>query len=419
MRKRLFAALMCLCLIVSLLPAAALAADEDGVSISIGEYYVPGSKEHPAYATTDAATGAINPILDENFDPDTGTWNIKWDGETLTLDSATIIYNVDDIDAAISCTGNLKIELMGANTVTGRSCGIDSKGGITISGTGSLKVSGGDVSENGYDSYGIYAGGNVTVEGATVTASGGNGNAIEDYASYGIYADGDVTVEDADADVTATGGKAGVYSYGIRAYEGSVTISGDTVKATGGEAGDDSCGICADHGSVNISGGTVETTGGEAGGSSYGIYGTYNTFLGEGGKTGVTITGGNVTATGGTVSSDEAVSCGIYGSSGGVPTGISISGGTVTATGGEVTDGAKATASVEAALMQVSAYPAVRSQHGAGLRPLAVTPAISATTTELIPPPRSRKLRSWLAMTARMRVKSQMKMDMKTLKINT
>ena len=163
MRKRLFAALMCLCLIVSLLPAAALAADEDGVSISIGEYYVPGSKEHPAYATTDAATGAINPILDENFDPDTGTWNIKWDGETLTLDSATIIYNVDDIDAAISCTGNLKIELMGANTVTGRSCGIDSKGGITISGTGSLKVSGGAVSEKGYDSYGIYAEGNVTV----------------------------------------------------------------------------------------------------------------------------------------------------------------------------------------------------------------------------------------------------------------
>ena len=369
MRKRLFAALMCLCLIVSLLPAAALAADEDGVSISIGGYYdVLGSKEHPVYATTDAATGEINPILDENFDPTTGTWNIKWDGETLTLNGATIIYDEGvNSRAAISCTGNLKIELMGANTVTGRSCGIDSNGDITISGSGTLAVIGGDVSENGYASYGIYAGGNVTVEGANVTATGGNidddsygiyaggevtvegatvtasgGDVSENgYASYGIYADGDVTVEDADADVTATGGKAGVYSYGIRAYEGSVTISGGTVEATGGEAGDDSCGICADDGSVNISGGTVEATGGEAGGSSYGIYGTYNTFLGEGGKTGVTITGGNVTATGGTVSSDEAVSCGIYGSSGGVPTGISISGGTVTATGGEVTGGAK------------------------------------------------------------------------------
>ena len=103
-----------------------------------------------------------------------------------------------------------------------------------------------------------------------------------------------LTVED--ADVTATGGKAGVDSYGIRAFKGIVTISGGTVEATGGEAGGNSCGICADHGSVNISGGTVEATGGEAGGSSYGIYGTYNTSLGADSKTGVTITGGNVTA---------------------------------------------------------------------------------------------------------------------------
>ena len=366
MRKRLFAALMCLCLIVSLLPAAALAADEDGVSISIGEHYWLGSKEHPVYATTDAETGVITPLYG-NFDPATDPWNIKWDGETLTLNGATIIYDVYYIDAAISCTGDLKIELMGDNTVTGRSCGIDSNGDITISGSGTLAVIGGDVSENGYASYGIYAGGNVTVEGANVTATGGNidddsygiyaggdvtvegatvtasgGDVSENgYDSYGIYADGDVTVED--ADVTATGGKAGVDSYGIRAFKGIVTISGGTVEATGGEAGGNSCGICADHGSVNISGGTVEATGGEAGGSSYGIYGTYNTSLGADSKTGVTITGGNVTATGGKVtdSSDEAVSCGIYGSSGGMSTGISISGGEVTATGGEVTDGAK------------------------------------------------------------------------------
>ncbi len=342
MRKRLFAALMCLCLIVSLLPAAALAADEDGVSISIGGYYVPGSKDNPAYATTDAETGAITPI-----NPDTDPWNIRWDGETLTLNGAKIIYDEGvDSRAAISCTGNLKIELMGANTVTrtnspGSSRGIESKGDITISGSGTLAVSGGNAIDDA--SYGIYAGGNVTVEGATVTARGGE---AEYKSSYGIYAGGDVTVED--ADVTATGGEAGGSSYGIQAYEGIVTISGGTVEATGSEAGGDSCGICADDGSVNISGGTVEAIGGEAGGSSYGICGTYKTVKDESGKTGVTITGGNVTATGGKVSSDEAVSCGIYGSSGGVPTGISISGGevtatggTVTATGGEVTDGAK------------------------------------------------------------------------------
>ena len=377
MRKRLFAALMCLCLIVSLLPAAALAADEDGVSISIGYYDVPGSKDNPVYATTDEK-GDVKIIGfegTEDFDPDTDPWNIRWDGETLTLNGAKIIYDEGvDSRAAISCTGNLKIELMGANTVTrtnspGSSRGIESKGDITISGSGTLKVSGGDISIEDCASYGIYAGGNVTIEGATVTASGGNGNDI-DYASYGIYAGGDVTVEGAnvtasggngnaiyddsygiyaggdvtveDADVTATGGEAGGDSYGICAYEGIVTISGGTVEATGSEAGGDSYGLYAYEGGVTISGGTVEATGGEAGGDSYGLYGRIDK------ETGVTITGGNVTATGGKVSSDEAVSCGIYGSSGDVPTGISISGGevtatggTVTATGGEVTDGAK------------------------------------------------------------------------------
>ena len=164
--------------------------------------------------TTDAETGVITPLYG-NFDPATDPWNIKWDGETLTLNGATIIYDVYYIDAAISCTGDLKIELMGDNTVTGRSCGIDSNGDITISGSGTLAVIGGDVSENGYASYGIYAGGgNVTVEGANVTATGGN---IDD-DSYGIYAGGDVTVEG--ATVTASGGDVsenGYDSYGIYA----------------------------------------------------------------------------------------------------------------------------------------------------------------------------------------------------------
>ena len=295
---------------------SALLTDEGGSedpevsgSIFVGGVELTGSKESPAYATTNDS-GAVTKITDGDFVPAENNWNIQWDGATLTLNGAAITHGSDN-NAAIYYDEetDLKIVLEGDNTVTGpgtsnnfvNSYGIyvysdDSEVvTLTISGSGSLAATGGDATTYSGESYGIYTGGNVIITGGDVTATGG----AAEFQSYGIYA------------------------------RHNATISGGAVKATGGavtsseeDGGDASSGICADI--VTISGGEVTAKGGAVTSSgnnttSCGIYGS--SLFG-----GVIISGGAVTATGTTA---NAESYGIY-----TPNSdIEISGGTVTATG--------------------------------------------------------------------------------------
>ena len=85
MRKRILAIAMALCLIITLLPATALAADAE--TITIGGETLSGSEGSPAYAATDAATGAVT--KQESAEGAT----ITWDGSMLTLNNATIKGN--------------------------------------------------------------------------------------------------------------------------------------------------------------------------------------------------------------------------------------------------------------------------------------------------------------------------------------
>ena len=251
---------------------SALLTDEGGSedpevsgSIFVGGVELTGSKESPAYATTNDS-GAVTKITDGDFVPAENNWNIQWDGATLTLNGAAITHGSDN-NAAIYYDEetDLKIVLEGDNTVTGpgtsnnfvNSYGIyvysdDSEVvTLTISGSGSLAATGGDAATYSGESYGIYTGGNVIITGGDVTATGG----AAEFQSYGIYA------------------------------RLNATISGGAVKATGG--------------AVTSS----EEDGGDA---SSGIHADV-----------VTISGGEVTAKGGAVTSsgNNTTSCGIYGSS--------------------------------------------------------------------------------------------------------
>ena len=233
---------------------SALLTDEGGSedpevsgSIFVGGVELTGSKESPAYATTNDS-GAVTKITDGDFVPAENNWNIQWDGATLTLNGAAITHGSDN-NAAIYYDEetDLKIVLEGDNTVTGpgtsnnfvNSYGIyvysdDSEVvTLTISGSGSLAATGGDAATYSGESYGIYTGGNVIITGGDVTATGG----AAEFQSYGIYA------------------------------RLNATISGGAVKATGGavtsseeDGGDASSGIHADV--VTISGGTVIAQGG-------------------------------------------------------------------------------------------------------------------------------------------------------------
>ena len=317
--KRLMAILLCLCMALTLLPTAALAADE-GQTIYVGGVALTSTEATPTvYART--VGGAVTTGGASATD-----YNIKWDGSTLTLSGADIqgthgFSYTASASAAIYRTGGLEIELLDENKVSNpggesgiyHSFGIYAEGGLTISGSGSLAASGGKGTAG---SYGIYTDwGRVTVSGGgKVTATGGEAK----YYSYGIYADGGITVQS--GSITAEGGAAENESYGIYVTRETLAISGGTVHATGGEVSGEyaySFGIftlC----DITISGGTVHATGGSATGSyaeSCGIYVT---------RGDLTISGGTVNATGGTATG----SCGIY-----ATMGVTISGGEVTAEG--------------------------------------------------------------------------------------
>ena len=260
MKKRFFAIFLAVCLVVTLLPAGVLAAD--GETVSVGGVELSGSAQTPAYATTDSAGNVTVGGSEDSY-------NVKWSGETLTLNGATIKGNSGkgivyrDGDLTISLEGTNKIGE--ENDIYSDASGIHVDGDLTVEGDGTLDVvglnsgitasnarfSGGTVNATatvtaGVEPMGIYAG-SVTVDGGTVTAE------TEGYDGYGIYTDGGgVTVTG--GSVTAKGKENGIQT------QGNVKISGGKVVAEGGNVGI----FVAPHQgfSIKITGGEVTVTGG-------------------------------------------------------------------------------------------------------------------------------------------------------------
>ena len=168
-----------------------------------------------------------------------------------------------------------------------------------------------------------WDGSTLTLNNATITQGALGGAAIW------YYRDSDLNIALVGANtVTGPSGSGSGASYGIFAWDPNelidLTISGDgSLTVTGGGTVSESYGICTDNLIVQSGTGTVNATGGDGAEDSYGIY-AYD----------VTISGGDVTATGGTVnatSEDGAEdSFGIYAAND-----FTISGGAVTATGGD------------------------------------------------------------------------------------
>ena len=162
----------------------------------------------------------------------------------------------------------------------------------------------------------------VLADNTVNTIKGGDSDTL---TCYGIFADRSLTISGSGT-LNVTGGASTDGSYGIHVFRGSLTISGSgTLNVTGGATTSGqygSYGISADQ-NLTISGGTVTANGGTATTDSYGIYSK--------GKT--EISGGTVNATGGTATNDR--SYGIY-----TKKGLSISGtAKVNATGGTATNG--------------------------------------------------------------------------------
>lgn len=295
------------------------------------------------------------------------------DGNTVILYNANITVPDDNTWAGITCEGDAVIRLYGTNTVQGgkNSPGIYVPSGstLTIGGYGSLAATGrGGVTGSaprvsysggagiGGGSGSSKNGGNIVITGGTIDATGGayaagigggcssncgditisggivraNGtNAAGIGGGYysglnGSSSCGDITISGGTVVSTASQSVSGTkYGAGIGAGAsslcGNITITGGNVTATGGMSGIGSSSSksntnssISNCGHIEISGGTVSATAGSGTGISTGNS-----------TSDITISGGNVTATGASIGAGIGGLCG----------NIEISGGTVTATG--------------------------------------------------------------------------------------
>lgn len=190
--------------------------------------------------------------------------------------------------------------------------------GIEING-GKIYAEGDSGSEMNSDAGGAGIGGGswtigkVTINGGDITATGGGKNNA-----------GFVTING--GDITATGGAGGGAGIGGgKSSAGFVTINEGRIHATGGN--DEGCGIGSGkwgrNSNININGGNV-TASSTLGGA--GIGGTYSK---------VTMTSGNVHATGGASGKNSSGILGGGAGIGGYGADVTITGGNVTATGAE------------------------------------------------------------------------------------
>lgn len=274
----------------------------------------------------------------------------------ITLDNVNIKVNKKDDKAAMSVSGSgdTEVDLVGNNVLdSSQSSGhaglekattIDTKGDKTNDG-GKLIIDASDNEQSltakgatwaagiGGRAYGVsHSKAEITgieINGGKIYAEGDSGGAVNnDAGGAGIGGGknnaGFVTING--GDITATGGAGGGAGIGGgRGSAGFVTINKGTINATGGN--DEGCGIGSGkwgrNSNININGGNV-TASSTLGGA--GIGGTYSK---------VTMTSGNVHATGGASGKNSSGILGGGAGIGGYGADVTITGGNVTATGTE------------------------------------------------------------------------------------
>lgn len=235
--KRWLCALLCVLLCIGLLPTTALAADGD--TVYVGGEALTGTASAPVYATTDDS----GKVTVQSSYTEQDSWQIKWDGSTLTLRNATIKESVSTdtstfiAGAAIGVLNqngdaNLTITLEGTNTIAEVGKGIYVLASSTSTGGATLTITGGgSLTASGSVNPGILVqsnGGNATlsIENAEVTTTSSSSDGVLVQAKDGSNAS--LTVNG--GSLTATG--SGATFAGIIMQFGSSTSGSGTPTVT-------------------------------------------------------------------------------------------------------------------------------------------------------------------------------------------
>ena len=250
-------------------------------NLYVGGVGLYGDKESQTIAYANTVNGIVTTTgaNEENY-------NVKWDGETLTLKNADIqnryTFTKNGDQVSIYSEKTFKVELIGTNTlaIVGEEkryvYGIRAEKDIAFSGKGTLEIA----VSGGTASYGLIS--------DNTTISGGSSLTIDDTGeiSNGAYIGGSLTISDGSALISAvTGGFDGAID-----VVGNIVISGGS-KLTGKSAGEK--GINVD-GSLTVLDGSevAATASGEKGcgiyvGSSMTV--TNSTVHAKGGSSGLIV----------------------------------------------------------------------------------------------------------------------------------
>lgn len=277
MKKRMLAMLLCMAMVLSLLPAAALAAEDDVLYVG-GTNVIGGG-----YWKGDGAGG-----LTAGSENDYTVW-YEPDSSSLTLNNAAITKTYRSYEEnsgellayAIYASGDVNLCLEGSNTIEAEQ--------MSAADAGSESADSMSIIIN---SYGLYSTGNLIISGTgtcSVDAATIDGAEIQQVSNNGIYADA-VTMNS--GTIYCSGGRAtdlpydptqdspsgntfctGLYANQFVLNSGSIFADGGTAKG-----GIETITKGADIGTVTINGGTFTATGGSASGlgsiTSYGLVGS-------------------------------------------------------------------------------------------------------------------------------------------------
>lgn len=222
MKRKLLAILLSLAMLFSLLPpGAAMAADEK--IITVGDVSLQGVENSPVYATT--SDGKVQLGSDEQ------SYNIKWDGKTLTLRNAEVVGTSLDHEVISYHYDDFNIELIGNNEITSTS-----EIGVGIAFSGNLTISAAAESPNAQlKARGISNGITSSVTNGTLTIESGTINSNKIYVCNSISINGgSVTV---DGGISTPGTMTIANTAALTAYGTSVEAinAGKGITISGGE----------------------------------------------------------------------------------------------------------------------------------------------------------------------------------------
>lgn len=226
MKRKLLAILLSLAMLFSLLPPGAAMATDEKI-ITVGDVSLQGVENSPVYATT--SDGKVQLGSDEQ------SYNIKWDGKTLTLRNAEVVGTSLDHEVISYHYDDFNIELIGNNEITSTS-----EIGVGIAFSGNLTISAAAESPNAQlNARGISNGITSSVTNGTLTIESGTINSNKIYVCNSISINGGSVTVDGGISTPGTmtiANTAALTAYGtsveaINAGEG-ITISGGEVIAS-------------------------------------------------------------------------------------------------------------------------------------------------------------------------------------------